>query len=340
MSEVKEKITALLEREQYKEQFYHRKQKYHLIDKYLPVNYEQIVNENHPWFCHALAFRIATYPTSSERLFERLNSLLESVRNVEGWINESKNIGDAWSKNYDGFFHTLWMLQCFEYFKDRGNNVIFPSKKGKKSPDLKVMTSNNEKFYVECYVYSKWWFIETFINDIINLLDPNLYLERIYNTNLGIDSSGFNGILKDICNITNKSEIDKAKKLASENSPHIMYCNKGIKLLMEGEIENKPNSKNSHGDPNFSANTYLNEIIKHKEHKNDLSVHHPNCLMVNGLGVDFQRLFNSNRVKELSYRSNNIDELKIHACGIDEKLIECSSALSITRNIKSIIISK
>ncbi len=331
MSKVKEQITALLEREQYKEQFYHRKQKYHSINEYLPVCYENIVNENHPWFCHCLAFRIATYPTSAERLFERLNSLLEMVGNVEGWINESKNIGDLWSKNYDSFFHTLWMFQCIEYFKDRGNDVIFPSKKGKKSPDLKIITNNNDEFYVECYVYSKRWFVETFINDIINLLDPNLYLERVYNINLGIDKSGFNEILEDICNITNKSEIDKAKKLASENSPHIMYCNKGIKLLMEGEIGNKPNPNNAHGDPSFSANIYLNEIIKHKENKNDLSEHHPNCLMVNGLGVDFQNLFTSNRIKKLSYKSNNIDKLKIYACGIDKKLSECSYGINVTR---------
>jgi len=329
MTNVKEHITSLLESEQYKDQFNNRKQKYSSIAKYVPAFYEQIVRENHPWFCHGLALRMATYPPTREPIFQRLNYLLKMAENLEGWSNESENIGMIWAEDYGQFFHNLWMLQCVEYFIDRGDRVVFPGRQGKKSPDLKIITTNQDELYIECYVFSKWWFVEVFIEDIIGLIDPNLSLERTYNIKLDGARECLHVILEEIWEITEKSEIEKAKRIAYKKSPYIMYNNKGIKVLMEGEGEYQPDPQNAHGDPSNSAGIYLDEIIRNKENKNDLSTHHPNCLMVNGLGVDFQRIFFSDRVGYLSFESNNIDALKIHACGIDKKLEECSYALSV-----------
>jgi hypothetical protein len=102
---------------------------------------------------------------------------------------------------------------------------------------------------------------------------------------------------------------------------------------MEGKGEYQPNLNNAHGNPDFSADVYIKEIIDNKKDKNDLKNHRPNCLMVNGLGVDFQNLFISNRVKNLNYEDEVIDSLILNACGIDEKLVDCPRRLYIKNEL-------
>lgn len=108
---------------------------------------------------------------------------------------------------------------------------------------------------------------------------------------------------------------------------------------MEGEGEYQANPNNAHGDPGLSANVYIKEIIRHKKKENDLPSHHPNCLMVNGLGVDFQNIFFSSRVKKLYYEDEVIDSLILNACGMDEKLLDCSRRLCIASGQASEIIA-
>lgn len=332
MGKIKGNIISILDNKKYETRFIERKQKYTLIANYVPDSYEKIICDNDPWFCHGLAFRMATFSDEYEQVFLRLNSLLKLSENLEGWKNESKNTGITWAVNYDEFFQHVWMLQCVEYFFEKGNKVKFPGRQGKKSPDLKITTDNCDEFFVECYVYSKWWFIELFLEHVIQLIDPNLSLERTYNIKLDGAKDNFHQILEKIGEATEPSSLEEARKIASKESPHIIYNEKGLKLLIYGNGEYQPDLDNAHGDPSLSANVYLNEIIGNKENNNDLAVHRPNRLMVNGLGYDFQRIFFSNRVKDLSFKSNNIDKLIINACGIDEQLTDCSRSLTINKD--------
>ena len=141
-------------------------------------------------------------------------------------------------------------------------------------------------------------------------------------------------ILEKLGEVTSESELDNARMEAAKKSPYIMYNKDGLKLLMEGEGEYQPNLNNAHGNPDFSADVYIKEIIDNKKDKNDLKNHRPNCLMVNGLGVDFQNLFISNRVKNLNYEDEVIDSLILNACGIDEKLVDCPRRLFIAHSKK------
>ena len=90
MTNVKEHIISLLESEQYKYLFNNRRQKYSSIAKYVPPCYEKIVGENYPWFCHGLAFRMATYSPSSEPIFQRLNILLEMAEILRGGVTNPR----------------------------------------------------------------------------------------------------------------------------------------------------------------------------------------------------------------------------------------------------------
>lgn len=328
MKMTRERFASLLDDEEYRYQFKKRLQMYSEVAKYVPANYDEIASGKAPWFCHGLAFRMATYTESGEVIFQRLNYLLLMAKELSGWNNESKNISN-WSENYDGFFHILWMLQCVEYFVDRGDKVQFADKKGYASPDLKIITKSGDEFYVECYVYSKWWFFEELITYLLEMSDPNLYLERTHNIKVNNLNKSFEDLLVEVWGVIEEDKLEEAREEASKKSPYVMFRKNGIQIIMKGEGEMDANPNNTQGDPGYSAGFYIDEIVRHKENKNALDENQQNCLMVNGLGVDYQHIFFSKRVEKLTFTSLNINELKIYACGIDKKLEDCQYQLDV-----------
>jgi hypothetical protein len=328
MKTTRERFASLLNDEKYRYQYKKRVQMYSEVAKYVPTNYEEIASDRTPWFCHGLAFRMATYTESGEVIFQRLNYLLLMAKELDGWNNESKNIAN-WSENYDGFFHILWMLQCVEYFIDRGDEVQFSGKKGRASPDLKIIAKSGDELYVECYVYSKWWFFEELITYLLEMSDPNLCLERIHNIKVNNLNKSFEYLLVEVWGIIEEEKLEKAREEASKKSPYVMFRKNGIQIIMEGEGEMEANPNNAQGDPGYSADLYIDEIVRHKEHANALYEKQNNCLMVNGLGIDYQHIFFSKRVEKLTFTSSKINTLKIYACGIDEKLEGCQYQLNV-----------
>ncbi len=334
MKSLKSLLEKLLNNEINEDRFYSRKLRYNCIENYIPGSFNDIIGDTGPWYIHGLAFRMATFSSESELFFERLNTLLEISENLDGWCNESENTGLSWSRNYDELFQHLWMLQCVEYFTERECYVCFAGRQGRKAPDLKVKSDEEKYYYVECYVYSKWWFFEIFIEDVIGLIDPHLQIERTYNTQGCGSHVEMKKIMDEICGILSPSNLESAKVGASQTSPYIMYDRNGIQLSMHGEGVYQA-SQNAHGDPSMSANVYVKEIIANKQDRNDLKSHRPNLLMVNGLGIDFQNILFANRVGPISFQSDSIDELELYACGIDEKVSSCTRKLS-THNSQKI----
>lgn len=241
-----------------------------------------------------------------------------------------QNTGHNWSNNYDEFFHFLWMLQCMEYFLDNDFRVRFSDTTKEKRPDLTVEYGCKNHFFAECYVYSKWWFKETFLEDIARLIHPSLRIKQIYNVKTPQKSNAIDYLLNDIGNIATKDKLDIAEEEASLKSPYILNDCGDLGIIFEGRGESQP-SINAHGDPRISAPVYLNEIVKHKENQNDLKSHRPNVLMVNGLGVDFQNIFFFQNSKKLSFKSDSLDKVELFSCGIDEKICECSLKITVNK---------
>jgi hypothetical protein len=289
---------------------------------FLPDSFEDIILDNSPWFVHGLAFRMATFPIAEEKIFQRLNVLIGMAKQLDGWENESKNTAKSWSKNYDEFFHFLWMLQCMEYFLEHDYEVRFTDTTNAK-PDLILKPVNANQFFAECYAYSKWWFKESFFEEIIHLIHPNLRIERKYNLKTESQGNVFNDLLTCIGNILTPEKLDTAEKEASIKSPYLIHEIGNIRILLYGDGEYKA-SVNAHGDPLESINVYLNEIVKSKEKQNALTSCRPNILMVNGLGVDYQNVFFRSAPKGPFLNSDSIDEVVLFACGIDEKISECA----------------
>jgi hypothetical protein len=321
MPSLRKTIQNVLKNPIYEQTYNERVSRYGNLSEFVPVEYSVITNGNKPWFVHGLAFRMATYSLENDIIFQRLNNLIEIAKRLDGWENELKNTGLSWSYNYDEFFHFLWMLQCMEYFLDKDFAVRFSGTTKRKHPDLTVEPRNKGAFFAECYVYSKWWFKEAFLEDIVRLLHPNLRIERIYNLKSKNKGNTINELLDDIGNVIAQDKLEAAEKEAAVRSPYLLKESGGIRLVLEGAGEYQA-STNAHGDPVESANAYLNEIVKYKEKKNDLKSHRPNVLRVNGLGVDFQNIFTEG-TENLSFESFSIDKVVLFACGIDAKISEC-----------------
>lgn len=300
--------------------------RYRNLSSFLPDNFTDIIADNDPWFVHGLAFRMATFPIASESIFQRLNDLIGIAKQLDGWKNESKNTGRSWAKNYDEFFHFLWMLQCMEYFLEDDYEVRFTVTANAEQPDLIIKPVDANQFFAECYVYSKWWFKESFFEEIIHLIHPNLRIKRTYNLKTESQGNVFDDLLTDIGNILTLDKLDTAEKEASIKSPCLIHKSGNIRILLDGDGEYQA-SVNAHGDPLESIKVYLNEIVKHKEDQNALASCRPNVLMVNGLGIDYQNVLFSSGAEGLYLNSDSIDKVELFACGIDAKISECARRL-------------
>ena len=150
----------------------------------LPQNLTEISNDKSPWFCHGLAFRMAIYPDASDHLFGRWETLLNLAQNADGWQDEYahwSNVADHWARTWDKFHHFLWLLQCYEYFSQRGLIVSFPASNNEAKPDLLIKRQGQEGLYAECFFYSKWRPREHFFEELLRRVDQNLSIKRIYN---------------------------------------------------------------------------------------------------------------------------------------------------------------
>ncbi len=330
MSEIKKLIDRLLTREGCEDRYLKRKELYSELEARacLPSELAKISNDEPPWYCHGLAFRMATFSNGSEEIFTLLNKLIASAEGCCGWNLELKKWtgeNDHWAKKWDKYFHFLWLLQCVEYFKDCGYKVTFPGNNGNAAPDLKIHRDKGDPVFVECTVYSKWWLNECFLEDILFAIDNRLSIHRTSNIARDASSNPFfernlPETLKKIARVMTPEFLEKARMKADKVSPQILYeCNDhDFKVLIEGDGEYQPDPDNAHGNARCSMPVYLNEIIKSKEGQNDLSKSRPNILMVNGLGLDFHFGISCGEQIVDKLESDEIDEVWISECGIND----------------------
>lgn len=340
MSEVKNLIERIVASRGCEDRLRFRATRYDKLAKYanLPTTLQEISNDQPPWYCHGLAFRMATY--SSEDTFARLNDLLGQAENSSGWEREYQewnSENDHWAARWDKFFHFLWMLQCYEYFHKSECTVTFPLTNIDQTPDLKIKDKDGDCLYAECRVYSKWWFNEIFLDDLLRLIDENLMIRRIHNLRIRDSSNPLSNKrrcenLELIAQNLSKENIEKAQDEAAKKSPYTIFENEGLEIIIHGEGEYNPDVKNAQGDPRCSLKAYLRKGELTGDKNKQLEKHHPNILMVNGLGDDFQAIFRDGPPKTIVLSdARHIDSLWIAACGIDELLKDCSRIWKISR---------
>ena len=309
-----------------KRRFESRRNAFPLLSKLgcLPSGLDGILIDKCPSVFHGLAFRMATYNTES--LFYRLEQLLSQARQFEGWDDEYSNWSseqDHWAIKWNRFNQFLWMLQCCEYFADKGAEVSFPYSATMAKPDIHVKYGDGSELFVECYQYTKWWGTEQLVEDLLSALDKNLRIERMHN--LKYDNNRFVGnsdevvieVLAELFKHLKPNRLADLNEQAQNKTP-VEVCELGNFVVLldgPGTYSARPNR---HGDPNASWPVFRDEILESKVERNGLANHKPNLLLVNCLGIDFQTSLNED--SEVTFLPPSIDEVWFCTCGIDGKL--------------------
>ncbi|MFA6810361.1 MAG: hypothetical protein WCR47_04800 [Desulfoplanes sp.] len=330
MDTIKEKIIDdILSSTEFEKRFYRRKELYNNILEIIPQRYEDICGSQDKRI-HWLAFRLATF--SNELVFKRLDLLIGESKKINGWSNEFRDRGVEFMRDYAKFFQELWMLQCAEYLNNPERTISFYGKKGKNgkaAPDIMIQQGDRTK-YVECYVYSKWWFDENCLEEIIQLINPNFFIKRKHNLKAINAKKSIDSLYLFINSIFKTDKIKKAQIEADKSSPFIFDFKSDLFALgLSGKGQYSP-GENAHGEPILSAPVFLREILSKKNNSNDLKNHHPNILMVNGLGYDYKAMLSEiddskveKNIDRLPHEhKNNIDQLMLTACDIDQKMSE------------------
>ena len=316
------------------DRFEFRRNAYPLLTKLgcLPSDLDGILIDNGPSVFHSLAFRMATY--TGESLFRRWEQLLSQACKFEGWESEYSNWNskqDHWAIKWNKLNQFLWMLQCCEYFADKGDKVSFPYSKTMPKPDIHVAYGDGSELYVECYHYTKWWGTEQLVEDLLSAVDQDLRIERMHN--LTYKNNCFAGdsektvvaLLAKLGKHLNPDSLAILKEQAHIEQP-IEVCKLGnFVVLLEGPGAYSARH-NAHGDPKDSWPVFRDEILRRKDKSNGLLEHRPNLLLVNCLGLDFQTSLNEN--SKAPCLPSSLDEVWFCTCGIDDK-IETSTRLKV-----------
>lgn len=312
----------------------------------LPQRFTEIANDEGPWFCHGLAFRMATFSESTDYIFERWETLLELAEKANGWNGEHNNWNQTknhWAKRWDKFHQFIWLLQCYENFSQRGCDVSFPVSNKEARPDLLIKRKGHEDLFAECFFYTKWWPREEYLGILLCKIDENLSIKRIYNILRNASDHPFSSderLIKALKHVAKEltvvkfAELQAAAQLASPQK----VCEIGdFKIVLSGHGEYQPDPDNAHGDPDYSWPKFVGEIIEAKKNNNNLRVCRPNILMVNGLGLDFQ--FSHSKSSSLEFpipvHLENIDEIWLSVCGIDELLGTCQQDQRVRKKLRN-----
>jgi hypothetical protein len=307
----------------------------------LPRELTDISNHECPWYCHGLAFRMATYSDDKDYFFDRWETLLKLAQKAKGWDGEYarwSNSADHWAKKWDKFEQFIWMLQCYEYFSERGHKVSFPVSNGA-SPDLLVERQGLGKIYAECYFYSKWWMQKGYLWELLRKIDENLSIKHTHNVKIDpsknpfLEGKQFVTAFGQLAEALTPVRLAELRVAAKEITPQTVCEFGDNKFLLDGEGY-YGGSLNAQGDEAVSLPIYLNEIIMAKKDKNNLNGSRPNIVMANTIIEDFQLGFPKSQdlVPANLVLPVDIDEVRISICGFAGKLEACQQVLKIWRN--------
>jgi hypothetical protein len=139
--------------------------RYPEINKCFPVDFLHQFDQEPPYYCHFMAWRLGVWDT--EQLFQTLEQLLQRSASLPGWTTEKCR---NYSPEYDQFFGLIWELQVANALSVRPDSQVQWLSSG---PDL-IIESGNGKLYVECYTYRKSFGIEAFIEDLLTRIHCRL----------------------------------------------------------------------------------------------------------------------------------------------------------------------
>lgn len=290
-----------------------RLQQYPAIARTFPIRLLQ--KSSAPFYCHYMAFRLGAL--HDESLFQRIDSLLEMAENFEGWSHEISAMSDG---EYATFWSLLWQLQVAEYFHNQGATVTWSGS----GPDLCVKI-DEEKLFVECYVYQKAFRHVSFIRDLLCTIDHRLRIDYDLCLPLSVSEDELDQLVEPL---TQPETVDELRNIAAVEYPVVVSKsdNGQVTIYLDGEDSDsyRPGKSHGVGDPSEYLKVAFREMTNAKNGQNNqLCNRRPNKVFVNALlSEDFQ-LASSIRewpsANEISI-PDGIDAVVIAVVGISDTL--------------------
>ena len=299
-----------------------RLSRYSAIETSFPFAMLRAGSSTGPYFCHYMAWRLGTW--RDDRLVQRIDDLLRHAQSLPNWHHERSLLG---GHDFGTFWSLVWQLQVAEFLSAQGSAVSWL----KSGPDLSVVV-NNQKLFVECYVYHKAFDVELFIEELLLLLGSDLRVRR--DSHLKLAFSQGEQLTKELSELLSPllsaSLLEDARRRAQVRYPVVLSQTKDCRLhlYVEGlspEVFDPAALPSNSGNPEESIDVALRESVSAKSQSNALGTHHPNLLLVN-------YLLSSDAQCSLSFataqgrpllappRGENIDAVAFSTAGIDSKL--------------------
>ena len=297
-----------------------RHDRYPAIRQAFPLETMKKGCESPPYYCHYMAWCLGAWPREYEFLVRRLEELFRVAQRLPSWKHEQSLLSDT---DFAVFWSLVWQLQVAEYLHEIGEDVCW----ARSGPDLSVKIGGG-RWFVECYTYRKSFALLSFLEELLERIDPALRIK--YNRCLpfslpsGMDRERFlHGVLVPFLD---PAYLARQKKNAEQGYPVILYRDSGssMHVYVEGSDADAyipGRIPNGVGDPESYLEIALREAVRAKRNSNDLARHHPNLVAVNYLlSTDYQLAESSRRTPSLAEIDSNIDVLTVSAVGIDERL--------------------
>ncbi len=247
-----------------------------------------------PFYCHWLIWRLGTW--ENEKLFSFFDNLLCFGKNLGGW-NKTKSREVTNDPSWNRFWSFLWELQMAKAL-DELPNVQKIEWLASSGPDLKVITDSG-CFYVECHVYNKSFYLEEFVREILNKINPRLRISHAMWTNHQLlKNNNIEYFLDEIfSHFLNERELNKYLTQADSKHPVIIQecLERNFQVWMDGDESNGEYHPDIIREVGGDPESYLQHALRESipcEKKDQLESYHPNFLAINHLlNEDFQSAF-------------------------------------------------
>jgi hypothetical protein len=309
---------------------------YDHIRLYYPLDALKKCEDTPPYYCHYLAWRLGTKPG---KMFNKwagfFDGLLANASSLGGWNQGSTKKSSLMDCKFAAFWHFLWELQLAKFFSDSaGAKVEWLDP----APDFKVITNQGD-FYVECFVFTRYFELVHFIEQLCCQVDPRIRVEYPHFRDPGLPNDKADDFLDEVFSCLNKN-LQPPQGTRGEN--RILFSRDHFITYLAGDPMNPLPASRVMTMQTGNSQEYLDwavkEALKSKidgtsgQLKSGLDKSHPHVLAVNFLLSRDAQI----ALKIDSLRLPNIwkkyDAVLFTVCGIDklpsanEFYVRCRSA--------------
>ena len=284
------------------------------IGKAFPERLLHEFDDKPPFCAHYMAWRLGTWKGKAH--FERLNALLEHAANLPGWSSERSLLRSA---EYGDYWSLVWQLQVAEYLSSVGSDVLWLGA----GPDLQVNVQDSRVF-VECLCYRKYYALELFLEDVTQVLGPDIRTERPSFLPLVLnDGKAREPLISRALEPFLDTSLMAAKREEARLHWPVEVSSAGpISFYLEGPSDSEyvPSLANAHGDVVRFMTEVLADAVKKKGSANDLQSHRPNLLAINLLLANETSIVDPANVPLTDPLPNSLDGVAVVTLGIDAAL--------------------